>query len=225
MSWVYSNLVLIGWVCGLILVVSLIYRWYQQPQIQTKQRIPWFDPPPEKLVYEQLVSKHSSSPSSASSSTQADDPVTTKQLAAALVRRAIADVRILSQMSQERNSLHALVKSGAIGEDMWESFLAAEHDMQDELQEVLDEADTFKAGWSSTILAEAQQICQQQMHKAADVALKAQMMELEAGRKEREQVEAAEREAERMERLKELLDDEDKEKARGAKMRAGKARK
>ncbi|TPX37103.1 hypothetical protein SmJEL517_g00907 [Synchytrium microbalum] len=215
-SFIWVNIVPIGSLISFIIVVVAIISWSRSRPAKPPIRMPWFEPSNEKAAYEELVAKHAG---------DVEDPTTVKILGGALVRRAMADVKILTQMAQEKNSLHALVKTGAIGEDMWESFQVAEQEMQLELQEVLEEADTFKPGWSKTIFQEAQQILQQQMQKEHEENMKKQQAHMEAMGKAAAAQEEALKEEERQATLKELVENEEREKnnaTNGLKQRSSK---
>ena len=83
------------------------------------------------------------------------DPNNTDALKKALVRRAMADVRRLMSIQDERDSIMSLSRSGAISEEMLGEFKAAEKELEMELFEVQSEAETFKEGWSQEIIKDA----------------------------------------------------------------------
>jgi translocation protein SEC66 len=59
------------------------------------------------------------------------------------------------QLQREKASLGHLIKEGAIGEDVWNRIQRADDELSNELNEVIQEAETFKQGWGDEIMQEA----------------------------------------------------------------------
>jgi translocation protein SEC66 len=79
-----------------------------------------------------------------------------------LLRRAMTDIRRLWKLQADRESIYSLMRSGALEESVWQSYKAAETGIQREIYEVQAEAETFKEGWSESILKEAVVLCQRE---------------------------------------------------------------
>lgn len=124
-------------------------------------------------------------------------------LRAALLRRAMEAVRRLVQIQQEKPALQQLMKTGSIGDDLWQEFSTAEQEITAELQEIAMEANTFKEGWGQTIFSTAAQMLEHEKQKQLQAEMK-EMLEQETLRKqkedEREAKEAKENESRDQER-------------------------
>lgn len=143
-SWVLAGSYLIGWLVILV-IFKLAYNRYQRQKLVNKKK--WFPEHPEKEAYEALV---------------AGGEENEEVLRKALLRRAMTDVKRVWQLQEEKESLHKLTRSGAIPESMWNSYKDADHDMQLEIYDLQAEAETFKPGWSQSILKEAAQLVQRE---------------------------------------------------------------
>ena len=77
---------------------------------------------------------------------------------AALLRRAIADVYRAIRFREDRPALQNLLQKGLVGDDLWNSLLAAERELEGEVREVCAEANTFVDGWGSFIFPTANEI-------------------------------------------------------------------
>ena len=112
-------------------------------------------------------------------------------------------VRRLVQIQQEKPALQQLMRMGSIGDDLWRDFSVAEQQTMMELQEVSQEANTYKANWGQTIFSTAAQMLEHEKQKVLQQEMKT-IKEAEEKRKEMQEKEfkmAEEREQER--RLKE----------------------
>ncbi|RKP27725.1 Sec62/63 complex, subunit Sec66, partial [Syncephalis pseudoplumigaleata] len=86
-------------------------------------------------------------------------------LKTALVRRAMEDVGRIYELREKKPSLSNLVKSGQIGEDIWNQFQAAEEEMELELMEVVQEANRLKEGWGQQIFQTASEMVMHERQK------------------------------------------------------------
>lgn len=91
---------------------------------------------------------------------------------------------------------------GSIGDDLWQDFTIAEQETMMELQDIVQEANTYKPGWGQTIFSSAAQMLEHEKQKK----LAAEMKEL----KEHE-------EKQRIQRLKREEEEEARESQRKAK--------
>ena len=128
-----------------MIIFKLAYNRYQRKKQQTKKK--WYPEHPEKAAYEELISNG-----------EANEEVLRK----ALLRRAMTDVKRVWELQEEKEALHKLTRSGAIPESMWNSYKDAYHDMQLEIYDLQAEAETFKPGWSQSILKESAQLVQRE---------------------------------------------------------------
>lgn len=60
-------------------------------------------------------------------------------LKAALVRRAVEDIRRLMELRSQKPALGNLLQKGSVGDDLWQRFLRAEKEMEEEFKDVIAE--------------------------------------------------------------------------------------
>jgi translocation protein SEC66 len=79
-------------------------------------------------------------------------------LKAALVRRAIADVQRILRLRDDKQALQNLLQKGSVGDDLWNSFVAAEKELEAEIVEVHAEANSFVEGWGHVLFQTASEM-------------------------------------------------------------------
>ena len=84
-----------------------------------------------------------------------DPPAPETLLKAALVRRAMTDVTRIIRLREDKPALQNLLQKGSIGDDLWNSLLAAEKELEAEILEVAAEANAYVEGWGSVIFQTA----------------------------------------------------------------------
>ncbi|KAF7732782.1 translocation protein S66 [Apophysomyces ossiformis] len=171
---------------------------------------PWF---PENVEKEQYIAL-----------LNCETPVPEHHLRAALLRRAMEAVRRLVQVQQEKPALQQLQRTGSIGDDLWRDFTVAEQEILMELQEISQEANTYKEGWGQTIFSLAAQMLEHEKQKQLQTEMK-NLREVEEKKRliaeKRQQKEAQEAEERRLKEAKkaeeELLrmEEEEKKKQKG----------
>ncbi|KAG9240827.1 Sec62/63 complex, subunit Sec66 [Calycina marina] len=92
---------------------------------------------------------------------------------AALLRRAVEDIRRIIQIRSAKPACTALLQRGSVGDDLNERFLRAEKDMEDELRDVVQEANALSEGWGNVIFQSANEI-------AANTAFRKSLNEIQA---------------------------------------------
>ncbi|KAL6309236.1 Sec62/63 complex, subunit Sec66 [Sparassis latifolia] len=125
-------------VFGSLLVFSSFYRHHNASKVSE----PYFPPHRERNIYVSLLRK-------------TDPPASETLLKAALVRRAMTDVTRIIRIREDKPALQNLLQKGSIGDDLWNSLLAAEKEMEAEILEVAAEANTFVEGWGTVIFQTA----------------------------------------------------------------------
>ncbi|TEB31292.1 hypothetical protein FA13DRAFT_1732744 [Coprinellus micaceus] len=75
-----------------------------------------------------------------------------------LVRRAMADVQRVLRIREDKPALQALLQKGSIGDELWNSLLAAEKELEVEIMEVINEANSFVEGWGQVIFPTANEM-------------------------------------------------------------------
>ncbi|POY70208.1 hypothetical protein BMF94_6791 [Rhodotorula taiwanensis] len=135
---IFAPLGYLGFLVASLYAFSKIYRRRQavKPQVE-----PWFPPHKSRDIYVSLLSL--------------DPPPPRPILVAALLRRAMDDVKLIWSIRDAKTSLTTLLQRGQIGDDLWERFLLAEKELESEIVEVVGEANTFEPGYGQRIFAHA----------------------------------------------------------------------
>lgn len=79
-------------------------------------------------------------------------------LKAALLQRAVEDVRRIWRLREDKPALSALLQKGSVGDEVWNRFISAEKEIEAEVVEVVGEANTFKEGWGQFIFNTASEM-------------------------------------------------------------------
>ncbi|KAF8654159.1 hypothetical protein AX16_003688 [Volvariella volvacea WC 439] len=87
-----------------------------------------------------------------------DPPASDALLKSALVRRAMADVQRVIRIREDKPALQNLLQKGSIGDDLWNSLLSAEKELEAEIMEVVAEANSFVEGWGQVIFPTANEM-------------------------------------------------------------------
>ena len=69
------------------------------------------------------------------------------------------------QIKNNKNSLGQLQNKGLIGDEFMAMFLEAEKELEAEIREVVEEANSYKQGWGQFILAHANDMVQHDKYK------------------------------------------------------------
>jgi len=70
----------------------------------------------------------------------------------------MADVQRVLKIREDKPALQALLQKGSIGDDLWNSLLAAEKELEAEIMEVVAEANSFVEGWGQVIFPTANEM-------------------------------------------------------------------
>ncbi|OBZ75099.1 Translocation protein sec66 [Grifola frondosa] len=120
----------------------LVFSWFYRRRNANKVYESYFPPHRERDVYVTLLQK-------------SNPPVPETLLKAALVRRAMTDVTRILRLREDKPALQNLLQKGSVGDDLWNSLLAAEKELEAEILEVAAEANSFVEGWGSVIFQTA----------------------------------------------------------------------
>ncbi|GAA5978685.1 hypothetical protein JCM10908_004445 [Rhodotorula pacifica] len=140
-EWALSILAPLSYIGFLVSSLWLFSRIYRRRQANKPQTEPWFPPHKSRDIYVSLLSL--------------DPPPPRPILVAALLRRAMDDVKLIWSIRDAKTSLTTLLQKGQIGDDLWERFLAAEKELEAEIVEVVGEANTFEPGYGQRIFGHA----------------------------------------------------------------------
>ena len=107
---------------------------------------PWFPTHPSRDIYITLLST--------------TPPVPESLIKSALLVRATADVKRIWRIRDDKSALTSLHARGLVGDDTMLRFGAAEKELEAEIVDVVQEANTFKQGWGGMIFATATEMAQ-----------------------------------------------------------------
>ncbi|KAN0064765.1 Translocation protein S66 [Thecaphora frezii] len=149
-----SIFVPIGYIATLVvsmLVFSRIYRRRSALNL-AKGYTPWFTEGNEaRDIYQTLVA--------------VDPPAPEEVLKAALLNRAMVDVRRIIRMRDDKQALGVLLQKGSIGDETMQRFALAEKELEAEILDVVSEANTFREGWGQIIFPTASEMVAHLKHK------------------------------------------------------------
>ncbi|KAF8078018.1 translocation protein sec66 [Lyophyllum atratum] len=128
-------------VFGGLFIFSYFYRKHTSTQVYE----PYFPSHPERNAYVTLLQK-------------TDPPASDSLLKSALVRRAMADVQRVMRIREDKPALQNLLQKGSIGDDLWNSLVNAEKELEAEIMEVVAEANSFVEGWGQVIFPTANEM-------------------------------------------------------------------
>ncbi|KAI7869764.1 Sec62/63 complex, subunit Sec66 [Spinellus fusiger] len=148
---------------------SYVYRRITGSQMAE----PWFGINHEKEQYITLLN--------------CETPIPEHHLRAALLRRTMEAVRRLVEMQQEKPALQQLMRTGSIGDDLWRDFNMADEEIMAELQDIVQEANTYRENWGQTIFSTAAQMLEHEKQKTMLLDMKVLQEEEEKKRKVMEQ--------------------------------------
>ncbi|KAG6854637.1 hypothetical protein C0991_004239 [Blastosporella zonata] len=127
-------------VFGGLFVFSYFYRKHTSSQSYE----PYFPSHPERNAYVTLL--------------QSEPRASDSLLKSALVRRAMADVQRVIRIREDKPALQNLLQKGSIGDDLWNSLINAEKELEAEIMEVVGEANSFVEGWGQVIFPTANEM-------------------------------------------------------------------
>ncbi|KAF3034740.1 translocation protein S66 [Didymella keratinophila] len=130
---------------GSLTVFSNLYRKRQAAAASSLE--PWFPQHLQRNIYLSLLH-------------QEDPKVPDSILKAALLRRATEDIHRIVQIRNAKQALQVLLQRGSVGDDLWKRFERAEKEIEEELRDVVQEANAFAPNWGQTIFQSASEMAQ-----------------------------------------------------------------
>ena len=106
---------------------------------------PWFPPHLQRNIYLSLLHLEQTEPGK-------DKPITVPDsvLKAALLRRATEDIHRIISIRSAKQALATLLQRGSVGDDLWQRFLRAEKEVEEELKDVVNEVSPLVLGFYSS---------------------------------------------------------------------------
>ncbi|KAF2207695.1 hypothetical protein CERZMDRAFT_91743 [Cercospora zeae-maydis SCOH1-5] len=154
---------------GSLSTFSSLYRKRQIAKAAALES--WFPPHKARDVYLSLLHLDpSDSPSEAEKKLkQVPDNV----LKAALLARAVEDIQRIVQLRTSKPALQTLLQRGSVGDELWQRFLRAEKEMEEEVKDVVNEANAFAPNWGQVIFQSANEMNQNRIIKERIAELQA----------------------------------------------------
>ncbi|KAK3072600.1 Translocation protein S66 [Teratosphaeriaceae sp. CCFEE 6253] len=168
----------------LLIVLASLYAFsttYRQRKLAKAAALaPWFPPHRARDVYLSLLHLDPGEQKGAASG--GDGEVEKEQLSrvpdsvlkAALLQRALEDIKRIVQLRGAKPALQTLLQRGSVGDELWQRFLRAEQEMEAEVKDVVEEANAFAPQWGQTIFQSANEMNQ-------NLLIKQRMVEIQEG--------------------------------------------
>ncbi|KAL1882712.1 hypothetical protein VTK73DRAFT_1232 [Phialemonium thermophilum] len=135
---------------GALMTFSSIYR--KRKAAESANLEPWFGPHLQRNIYLTLL--HLEPETGSEKSPKVPESV----LRAALLRRAVEDIHRIIQIRTAKAACGTLLQRGSVGDDLWQRFSRAEKEMEEELRDVVMEANALAPNWGQTIFQSANEI-------------------------------------------------------------------
>ncbi|WDK14188.1 preprotein translocase subunit Sec66 [Colletotrichum graminicola] len=136
---------------GVFMTFSTIYR--KRKATQSANLAPWFGPHLQRNIYLSLL--HLESPEEGQ---EKAPKIPSTVIKAALLRRAVEDIHRIVQIRSAKQACSTLLQRGSVGDDLWQRFQRAEKEMEDELRDVVMEANALAPNWGQSIFQSANEI-------------------------------------------------------------------
>lgn len=101
---------------------------------------PWFPPHLQRNIYLSLLHLD---PEDGEKGPKIPESI----LRAALLKRAVEDIHRIIQIRTAKQACSTLLARGSVGDDLWQRFLRAEKEMEEELRDVVMEVRTVICWW------------------------------------------------------------------------------
>ncbi|KAE8350774.1 translocation protein [Aspergillus coremiiformis] len=142
----------LGVLIGSLATFSSLYRKRKAQKAYSLEA--WFPAHLQRDIYFSLL--HMDPP--ASSKEKKAPAVPESVLKAALLRRAEEDIKRVMALRSQKQALAMLLQRGSVGDDLWQRFQRAEKEMEDEVRDVVSEANAYVPGWGQTIFQSANEM-------------------------------------------------------------------
>ncbi|KAL2814776.1 Pre protein translocase subunit Sec66-domain-containing protein [Aspergillus granulosus] len=138
---------------GSLATFSSLYRKRKARKATSLE--PWFSAHLQRDIYFSLLHID---PASSKEKGEKEKKVPESVLKAALLRRATEDIKRVMALRSQKQALAMLLQRGSVGDDLWQRFLRAEKEMEEEVRDVVTEANAYVAGWGQTIFQTANEM-------------------------------------------------------------------
>lgn len=135
---------------GTFVTFSSVYR--KRKATENANLAPWFPPHLQRNIYLSLL--HLDPEDGSEKAPKVPESV----VRAALLRRAVEDIHRIIQIRTAKAACSSLLARGSVGDDLWQRFSRAEKEMEEELRDVVMEANALAPNWGQTIFQSANEI-------------------------------------------------------------------
>ncbi|KAL4951307.1 Pre protein translocase subunit Sec66-domain-containing protein [Aspergillus filifer] len=136
---------------GSLATFSSLYRKRKARKASSLE--PWFPAHIQRDIYFSLLHLEPSSKEN-----EKEKKVPESVLKAALLRRAMEDIKRVMALRSQKQALSMLLQRGSVGDDLWQRFLRAEKEMEDEVRDVVSEANAYAPNWGQVIFQSANEM-------------------------------------------------------------------
>ncbi|KAJ5732050.1 Pre protein translocase subunit Sec66-domain-containing protein [Penicillium malachiteum] len=150
----------LGILIGSLATFSSLYRKRKAHKAASLE--PWFPAHLQRDIYFSLLHLD---PSAQKENQKKTPAVPESVLKAALLRRATEDIRRVLALRSQKQALSTLLQRGSVGDDLWQRFLRAEKEMEEEVKDVVAEANDYVQGWGQTIFQSANEMIQNEIYR------------------------------------------------------------
>ncbi|KAJ5177513.1 uncharacterized protein N7500_000212 [Penicillium coprophilum] len=150
----------LGILLGSLATFSSLYRKRKSHKAASLE--PWFPAHLQRDIYFSLLHLE---PSTTSTNEKEASAIPDSILKASLLRRAAEDIRRIMALRSQKQALTTLVQRGSVGDDLWQRFQRAEKEMEDEVKDVVTEANAYAPGWGQTIFQSANEMMNNDIYR------------------------------------------------------------
>ncbi|KAF1813642.1 hypothetical protein P152DRAFT_433029 [Eremomyces bilateralis CBS 781.70] len=154
----------LGVVVGSLYTFSYLYR--KRQAAHAASLAPWFDPHLQRNIYLSLL--HLDPP-------EGTPKVPDGVLRAALLRRATEDIHRIVAVRNAKQALTTLLQRGSVGDELWQRFQRAEKEVEEEIRDVVNEANAFSPNWGQSIFQSANEMANNAIVRKRTEELQAQV--------------------------------------------------
>jgi translocation protein SEC66 len=127
----------------LTILIGSLYTFsslYRKRQVSKASKLePWFPAHNQRDIYLSLLHLDPAEASEGGDGEKKLSKVPDSVLKAALLQRALEDIRRIVQLRTAKPALQTLLQRGSVGEELWQRFLRAEKEMEEEVKDVVTE--------------------------------------------------------------------------------------
>ncbi|EED16018.1 translocation protein (Sec66), putative [Talaromyces stipitatus ATCC 10500] len=149
----------LGILIGSLATFSSLYR--KRKSARALSLAPWFPAHLQRDIYFSLL--HLEQPAATNEKKTTAVPETV--LKAALLRRAAEDIKRVIAIRDQKQALSLLLQRGSVGDDLWQRFLRAEKEMEEEVRDVVQEANAYVPNWGQVIFQSAREMDQNNLFR------------------------------------------------------------